>query len=115
MKAYTRVDVSPIFVTFTPNLFHNNNAIITYAGTSNFKLEPKRYFVAMPHSMVIVTKAPFTTTPTHTITSMRSIPQISRGTNLVNMHTKMLREVDGIFIGQPSYPRGRGLGPLRPP
>ncbi len=46
---------------------------------------------------------------------MRSKPQISRGTDLVNMHTKMLREVDGIFVGQPSNSGGRGSGPLRPP
>ncbi len=118
MKAYTMVDVAPISMTLTPNLFHHNNVRITYARISNFRLEPRRsiplYFLAMPHSMVIVTKAPFTTIPTHIITSMRSIPRISRGTDLVNMHTKMFREVDEIFIGQPSDPGGKGLGPLRP-
>jgi len=117
MKAYTMANVAPISMTFTPNLFHHNNVRITYARISNFRLEPRRsiplYFVAMPHSMIIVTKAPFTTTPTHIIIGMRSIPQISRGIDLVNMHTKMLREVDKIFIGQPSDAGGKGLGPLR--
>ncbi len=62
----------------------------------------------MPHSMAIVTKAPFTTTSTHTIISMRSKPQISRGTDLVSMHTKMLREVDMIFVRHPLDPGGGG-------
>jgi hypothetical protein len=72
------VDVAPIYITLTPNLFHHNNVRITHVGTSNFKLEPRRsiplYFMAMPHFMVIITRTPFTTTPTHTINVMRSIP-----------------------------------------
>jgi hypothetical protein len=46
---------------------------------------------------------------------MRSIPHTPRGTNLVSMHTKMPRVVDRIFVGQPLDPRGKGLGPPRPP
>jgi hypothetical protein len=30
------------------------------------------------------------------------------------MHTKIYKEVDKIFIGQPSDPGGGGSGPLRP-
>jgi len=36
-------DVAPIFVAPTPNLFHHNNVGVTYAGTSNFKVEPIKY------------------------------------------------------------------------
>jgi len=39
--------------------------------TSNFRMEPVKfvplYSMVMPHSMVTVIEAPFTTTPTHTI------------------------------------------------
>jgi hypothetical protein len=66
--------------------------------------------------MVKVIEAPFIITPIHTIVGMRSTPQTPRGTDLVNMHTKMLRKVDMIFVGQPLNPRGGGrsrpLGPL---
>ncbi len=31
MKAQTVVDVAPIFVAPTPNLFHHNNVGVTYA------------------------------------------------------------------------------------
>jgi hypothetical protein len=62
------VDVAPIYVAPTLNLLHYNNVGITYASTSNFRMELIRsiplYYVAMPHSMVIVIEAPFTT-PTH--------------------------------------------------
>jgi hypothetical protein len=85
------VDVVPIFVAPTPNLFHHNNVRITYVGTSNLKVEPIRfvplYFVAMIYSMVIVIEAPFTTTPAHTIVDMRSGPHISKGIDLMSMHT----------------------------
>jgi hypothetical protein len=64
-------DVVPIFVALAPNLFHHNNVGVTYVRTSNFRMEAIRfiplYFMAMPHSMVIVTEAPFTTTLAHTI------------------------------------------------
>jgi hypothetical protein len=39
MRVQTKANVAPIFVTFTPNLFHHNNVRITYAGTSNFKVD----------------------------------------------------------------------------
>ncbi len=71
-------DVAPIFVVFAPNLFHHNNVGVTYVGTFNFKLELVRfvplYYVAMPHSKVIVIEVPFTTAPAHTIASMRLRP-----------------------------------------
>jgi hypothetical protein len=85
-------DVTPIFVAPAPNLFHHNNVGVTYVGTSNFIMELVRfvplYYVAMPHSMVIVIEAPFSTAPAHTNANMRSKPQTPRGTNLVNMCTE---------------------------
>ncbi len=67
-----------IFLALVPNMLHHNNVGVTYVGTSNFRVEPIRsiplYYVAMPHSMVIVIEVPFTTTLSHTIPSMRSKP-----------------------------------------
>ncbi len=80
MRTQIVVDVIPISIAPTPNLFHHNNVGITYARTSNFRVEQIPlyfvlfYYVVMPHSMVIVTEAPFTTTPAHTILSMKSKP-----------------------------------------
>ncbi len=85
MRAQIVANVVPIYVAPTPNLFHHNNVGLTYVRTSNFRMELIRsvplYYVAT------VTEAPFTITPTHTITGVRSRPLIRRGTNLVNMHT----------------------------
>jgi hypothetical protein len=45
-------NVVPIFVALIPTLLHENNIGTTYAGTSNFKMEPIRsmplYYVGMP-------------------------------------------------------------------
>ncbi len=51
------------------------------------------YYVAMLQSMVIVTEAPFVTTPSHIVVGMRSKPQTPRETKLVCVHTKMPKEV----------------------
>jgi hypothetical protein len=79
MKAQTVANIIPISITLAPNLFHHNNIGGTCAKTSNFKVEPIRsiplYYVAMFHSMVTITKASFTTIPTHIIVGMRSKPQ----------------------------------------
>jgi len=78
MRAQTMANVVPISVAPAPNLFHHNNVGVTYVGISNFRVELVRsiplYFVAMPHSMVIVIEVPFTTTLAHTITIIRSKP-----------------------------------------
>jgi hypothetical protein len=37
------------------------------------------YFVAMPQSMIIVTKAPFVLTPVHIVIGIKSKPQTPRG------------------------------------
>jgi hypothetical protein len=47
--------------------------------------------------MVIVIEIPFVTTPTHTIVGMKSKPQTLRGTQLVNVHIEMPREVNEVF------------------
>jgi hypothetical protein len=52
MRAQTRVGVIPIFVVLIQSLLQQNNIEVTYARTSNFKMEPVRfvplYFMAMP-------------------------------------------------------------------
>ncbi len=67
MRTQIMADVAPNFVTLTPNLFHHNNVKITYAGTSNFIMELVKsipsYSMAMPYSMLIITKVPFIITP----------------------------------------------------
>jgi hypothetical protein len=67
-------DVVLISIAPIPNLFHHNNVGVTYVRTSNFIMELVRfvplYFVAMPHSMVIVIEVPLTTTLAHTIASV---------------------------------------------
>jgi hypothetical protein len=57
--------------------------LLNYPGTSNLIMELVRsiplYYVAMPQSMVIVTKAPFVIAPTHIVVNMRSKPSNSKG------------------------------------
>ncbi len=52
MRVHFVADVIPISLALAPNLLHHNNVGVTYARTSNFKMEPTRfvplYFVAMP-------------------------------------------------------------------
>ncbi len=78
MKAQTMVDVVLISITPISNLLHHNNVEVLYLGTSNLRMEVVRsiplYYVAMPQSMVIITKAPFIIILTHIVVSMRSKP-----------------------------------------
>jgi hypothetical protein len=55
--------------------------------------------------MVIVTEVPFVTTPTYIVIGMRSKPQTPRGTQLVNVHREMPKEVNKVFVGHPSNPK----------
>jgi hypothetical protein len=52
MKVQTMADVVPISLAPIPSLLHQNNIGVTYARTSNFRMEPVRfvpsYSVAMP-------------------------------------------------------------------
>jgi hypothetical protein len=61
MRAQTLVDVTLIFVAPIRNLLHQNHIGVAYA--SNFRMELVRsvplYFVAMPKSIIIVTKPSF--------------------------------------------------------
>ncbi len=72
------VDVLPIFVTPIPSMLHQNNIGVTYAWTSNFKMEQVRsmplYSVAMPQSIIIVTKVVFALAPVHIVDGARSRP-----------------------------------------
>jgi hypothetical protein len=110
--------LAPIFVPCAPNLLHHNNVGVTFAETSNFKMELIRYvplyYVTMFQFLVIVTKTPFITALGHTIVGMRCRPLTSRGTKSVNVHTEMLREVNKIFDNLPSNLGGGGLSPLGP-
>jgi hypothetical protein len=63
--------------------------------------------------MITVIEAPFVSTLVHTIVGIKSKPQTPRGTKLVNVHEEMLKEVNKVFISQPSNLRG-GLNPPRP-
>ncbi len=60
------------------NLLHHNNVGFTFVGITNFEVKrvisKPLYYVAMPHSMVIVTKAPFTIALAHTIVGMKFRP-----------------------------------------
>jgi len=76
MRVQTITNLVPIFIAFTPHLFHHNNVGVTYETTSNFIMELIRsvplFFVVMRHSMVTIIETPYTITPTHTIVGTRS-------------------------------------------
>jgi len=78
------VDVVPISVAPIQSLLHQDNIGITYAGTSNFRMEPVTsmplYFVTMPQFIITVIEALFVSAPINTIIGIRFRPQIPRGT-----------------------------------
>jgi hypothetical protein len=84
MTAQIMADVIPIFITPITSLLHQNNIRITYARTSNFRMELLRsmpiYFVAMPQSVITVIEAPFVLTLIHIVDGVKFRPQIPRGT-----------------------------------
>jgi hypothetical protein len=98
-------------------MLHDNNVGITYARTSNFRMEIIRYVplysMAMSQSMVIVTETPFVTAPTHTIVGMKFRPQTPRGTKHVNVHTKMPREVNKFFCWLTIRFKRRWIKPIK--
>jgi hypothetical protein len=116
------VDVVPIFVALTPSLLHHNNVGVTYAGTSNFRMEQVRfvplYFVVMPKSMITIIEVQFVSILIHIVVGIRSRSQTLRGAKLVNVHEEMPIKVNKVFASRPLNPGGGGLdtlGPLRPP
>jgi hypothetical protein len=111
MRIQTVVDVIPISIAHVQSQLQQNNIGITYARTSNFRMDPVRYvplyFVAMPQSIITVIEAPFVLAPIITIGSIKSRPHTLRGTKFVNLHKDFPKEVNKVFINQPSY-QGRG-------
>jgi hypothetical protein len=101
MRDQIVADVVPIFLALVQSLLHQDDIGVTYAGTSNFIMElitsMPLYYVTMPQSIIIVTKASFVSMPINTIVGIRSIPQIPKGTKFVNLHEDMPREVKGVF------------------
>jgi hypothetical protein len=94
-------NVIPIFVAPTSSLLHHNDVRVTYPTIFNLRMEPIRsiplHSMAMPQSMVIITKAPFVTTLVHIAINMRSRPQTPRETQLVSVHIEMPMEVDKLY------------------
>ncbi len=110
------VDVVHVYFALVPSLLHQNHIGITHVGTSNFKMELVRpvplYFVAMPQSIITVTKLMFISSLIHIVDGVRSI------TKFVSLYEDITGKVSKVFVNQPLDPR-RGdsnlLGPLRPP
>jgi hypothetical protein len=68
-------DVVLVSIVHAPSLLHHNDVRVTYPTFFNLRTEPIRsvplYYMAMPQSMVTITKAPFVTTLVHIVVSMR--------------------------------------------
>jgi hypothetical protein len=65
--------------------------------------------------MIIVIEVPFVSTPVHIVVGMRFKPLTLKGTKLVSVHVEMPKELNKVFITQPSESRGGSLNPPRPP
>ncbi len=104
MKVQIVANVVPIFVAPIQILLHQNNIGITYVGTSNFKMELVQYvplyFTAMPQSIIIVIEAPFVLAPINIIVGIRFRPHTPRGTEFVNLHEDIPKEVNIVFAHQ---------------
>jgi len=102
MKAQTEVDVIPIYVALVQSLFQQKKIGVTYAGTSNFKMElvifVPLYYVAMPQSIIIVIKAQFVSTLVNIVGGIKSRPHTPRGIKFVNLHENFPREVNKVFV-----------------
>ncbi len=76
MRAHIMVDVVLDSITHAPSLLHHNDVGVTYP--TNLRMEPLKFvplhFMAMPQSMVTITKAPFVTTLVHIVVNMRYKP-----------------------------------------
>ncbi len=91
-------DVVLIFIALTPSLLHHNHVGVIYAKNSNFKMELVRsvplYFVEMPQYIITMIEAPFVSTLIHNVVGIMSKPQSPRGTEHVNVHEKVPKEVN---------------------
>ncbi len=94
-------NVPPISIAPTLSLLHQNNIGVTYAGPSNFGMEPIRfvplYFVAMLKSIIIVIKTMLVSALIHIVDGVRFKPKTPRGTKCVNLHEDIPREVNKFF------------------
>ncbi len=95
-------NVVPIYVTPIQSLLHQKNIGVTYARTSNFRMEPIRfmplYSMAMPQYMITVTEASFVSTLVHIIDGVKSKPQIPKITKFVSLHEDIPRKVNKKFV-----------------
>jgi hypothetical protein len=94
-------NVIPIFAVSIPSLLHQNNIGVTYARTSNFKMEPIRsvpLYVAMPRFIFTVTKALFILTLVHIVDGVKSKSQTPRGTKFVSLHENIPRRVNNFLV-----------------
>jgi hypothetical protein len=86
MKVQVVADVVPIFIAFVQSLLHQDNIGITYARTSNFKMElitsMPLYFEVMPQYIIIVNEASFVSAPVNIIVGIISKPQTPRGAKI---------------------------------
>jgi hypothetical protein len=84
MRTQVVANVVPISTALVQSLLHKDSIGITYARTSNFKMEPityvPLYFVVMPQSIIIVIEASFVSTLINIVVGIRCKPQIPRGT-----------------------------------
>jgi hypothetical protein len=76
-------NVVPISVALVQSLLHQNHIGISYARTSNFKMEPviyvPLYSMVMPQFIITIIEAPFILTPIHIVDGVKSKPQTPRG------------------------------------
>ncbi len=84
MRVQIVENVIPIFVAHVQSLLHQDNIRVTYARTSNFRMElvtsMPLYFVAMPQSIILVIEALFVLMPINITIGIRSRTQTQKGT-----------------------------------
>jgi hypothetical protein len=112
------VDVVPIFVTPIQSPLLQDNIGVTYARTSNFRMEQVTYvplyFMAMPRSIITITEASFVSALVNIVVGITSRPQTPRGAKFLSLHEAMPQKVNIVFISQP-LDQGRGSSnPPRP-
>jgi len=93
MRAQIVVDVVPIFITHVQSLLDQDNIGVTYARTSNFKMElvtsMPLYFVVMPEFIITIIEVLFISMLVNTIVGIKSKLQTPRGTKVVSLHEDM--------------------------
>jgi ABC-type antimicrobial peptide transport system permease subunit len=101
MRVQIMADVVFVFVFLIPSLLHQNHIGVTYAGTSNFRMELVRfvplYYVAMPQSIIIIIEPLFVLAPIHIVDGVKSKTQITRAIKFVSLHEEIPREVNKVF------------------